>query len=131
MIEQRHRGTKFSQGQPGEYEGGLVSHEESHRVPSLVAALTLQRVCDLIAPSVGLFVRVALIAEHKEYLVRIGGALLQETVQHKEERSPPPPRHELDENSQQLRAVNNILPQIGANPFYGQGDEEDSGKGDR
>lgn len=131
VIEQRHRRTKFSQGQPGEDEGGLIPHEESYRVSSLVAGLRLERVRNLIAPSVGLFVRVALAPEHKEYLVRIGGGLLQETVQHKEERSPPPPRHELHQHSQQLRAVNDILPQIGANPFYGQGNEEDTRECDR
>lgn len=64
VIEQGHRRTELSQGQPGEHEGGLVPHEESHRVSSPVAGLTLERVRDLIAPSVGLFVRVALVPEH-------------------------------------------------------------------
>lgn len=131
VIEQRHRRTEFSQGQPGEYEGGLIPHEESHGVSRLVARLRAQRVCNLIAPFVGVFVRVALVPEHQEQLAWIGGGLLQETVKHKEERSPPPPRHERHQNSQQLRAVNNILPQMGAEPFNGQGDDEDTCKSNR
>lgn len=131
MIEQRHRGTEFGQGQPGEYEGGLIPHEESHGVTGLVARLAPQRVGNLIAPSVGVLVRVALAPEHEEQLVWIGGGLLQETVQHKEEGSPPPPRHERHENPQQLRAVNNILPHTGAQASHGQGNDEDTCEGDR
>lgn len=131
VIEQRHRGTEFSQGQPGEYEGGLVPHEERHGVASPVARPTPQRAGNLIAPSVGVLVRVALAPEHQEQLVWIGGGLLQETVQHKEEGSPPPPRHERHQNPQQLRAVNNVLPHIGAQASRGQGDDEDTREGDR
>lgn len=51
VIKQSRRGAQFSQGQPGEDEGGFVAHEKCHGVSSIVPRVGLKGVGNFVAPS--------------------------------------------------------------------------------
>lgn len=93
LVEERHGGAQFGQSQPGEDEGGLIPHEESHGVPRPVPRQRLQRLGCFVADLVGVGVGVAFIFKNNEGFVRIGSSLLQETIQNEEKWSPPSPGH--------------------------------------
>lgn len=91
LVEERHGRAQLGQGQPRKHEGGLIPHEKRHGVPSCVPAQRTQRVGAFVADSVDVTVRVSLLFKHNEGSVRTFSSLLQESIQNKEERFPPPP----------------------------------------
>lgn len=126
VVEERHRRAQLGQSQPRKHEGRLIPHEKSHRGPSFVPRLRPQRVGCFAADPVGVSVRVAPLLKNNQGFVGMGSNLLQETVQHQEERSPPPPPHVGQENREQIPAIKKVHPEERGKSFQGQWSDERS-----
>lgn len=111
LVEERHGGAQFGQGQPGENEIGPVPHEESRGVPGPVPGERTERVGRPVADPVRVRVRVRLVFENQEGSVRVGFDPLQETIQDEEEGSPPSPRRVPQDHPEQVPAVEKVHPE--------------------
>lgn len=124
LVEESHGRAQLGQSQPRKHEGGLIPHEKSHRVPSVVPRQRLQSLGYFVADSVGVGVGVACVFKNNKGFVRMGSGLLQETIQDEEERSPPSPRRVRQENREQIPAIQEVQPEKGTKSFQRQWRDE-------